>query len=65
MSKAQFDTAPNRNEKYLADYCQVSIESVRNWRRKGVGPTYSRPGGRLVRYSEADIAEWSASQRSA
>ncbi|MBZ5673529.1 MAG: helix-turn-helix domain-containing protein [Acidobacteriia bacterium] len=64
MSKTQLDTAPNRNEKYLADYCQVSVESIRNWRRKKIGPAYTRLAGHMIRYSEADIAEWSASQRS-
>jgi predicted DNA-binding transcriptional regulator AlpA len=59
----KLDNAPNRDEKYLAAYCSVSIESIRNWRRKGVGPAYVRLAGHMIRYSEADIIAWNERQR--
>ena len=37
---------------------RVSVAGLRKWRREGQGPKYMRLGGRLIRYSEADIDAW-------
>ncbi len=63
MSKIEFDAAPNLDEKFVAEYFGVSIPAVRGWRRKKIGPAYTRPAGHLVRYTARDIAAWAASQR--
>lgn len=39
----------------------ISAETLKGWRRRGVGPRYIKVG-RLVRYAPADLAAWKQSQ---
>lgn len=39
----------------------VSPETLKGWRRRGVGPKFVR-AGRLVRYAPEDLAEWKREQ---
>ena len=57
------DSASNTAGKILTEhetaaYLKVKIFSLRKWRREGGGPPYIRCGGRIIRYVEADIANW-------
>jgi len=38
-----------------ARYLGVAVQSVRNWRWKGIGPKYHRVGQRMVRYRRRDL----------
>ena len=44
------------NEKEAAIILGCSVAALRKWRLLGKGPTYCKIG-RLVRYSEADLAD--------
>jgi hypothetical protein len=52
------DMEPNpatlRDERFTANRLGVSVETLRTWRKRGVGPRY-RKLGRCVRYSLADL----------
>ena len=41
----------------VADYLQVPVKTLYDWRHKGVGPSGMRVG-RYVRYRRADIDAW-------
>ena len=41
----------------LAEYLQVELSTLRDWRYKGIGPSFVRTG-RSVRYRPADVDEW-------
>lgn len=43
----------------LAERLQVSLETVRYWRKKGTGPRAIKVG-RAVRYRESDVQVWLA-----
>ncbi len=45
------------NEKQTAQYLCCSVAALRKWRLLGKGPAYCKIG-RLVRYAEADLAEY-------
>jgi len=49
-------------EREAASVLQVSLTSVRRWRREGRGPVY-RKIGRSVRYRQDDLADFVASAR--
>jgi predicted site-specific integrase-resolvase len=53
---------PLMNEVDAARLLQVSLASVRRWRREGRGPVF-RKLGRSVRYRAADLADFVASAR--
>lgn len=38
-----------------ADYTGISAYTLNEWRRKGEGPAYSRPGPRMTRYDVEDL----------
>jgi transposase len=46
------------NEKQVADRYGVSVKTVQNWRRTGVGPRYLKLQDRLVRYPEVFLEEY-------
>jgi predicted DNA-binding transcriptional regulator AlpA len=55
------------NDKMLTDeevskFLAVSINTVRSWRRKKVGPPWHKVQ-RSVRYRESEIIEWVEKQR--
>ena len=48
----------------VAERYQVSPDSLKEWRYKGVGPKYLRIGKR-VRYRMADLERWEQEQEAA
>jgi excisionase family DNA binding protein len=41
-----------------ARYLRVSIDTLKNWRRRNTGPPYKRVGERLVVYRKVDLDAW-------
>jgi excisionase family DNA binding protein len=41
-----------------AMYLRVSIDTLKNWRRRQKGPPFKRVGERLVAYRKADLDAW-------
>jgi excisionase family DNA binding protein len=46
----------------VADYLQIPVKTLAEWRSRGGGPRYSKVG-RHARYDWADVRAWLASQR--
>jgi len=46
----------------LAERFDVPVSTVRDWRRRGIGPTVTKLGG-LVRYAIEDVTTWERSCR--
>ena len=44
-------------EQEVADYCKVSVRTVKRWRAEGTGPPFLR-AGRQVRYRKRDVDAW-------
>ncbi len=64
MSSGNVQAIPGSlTEAELADRLKVKIFTLRKWRRDGSGPPYMRCGGRLIRYSPADVSEWMSRNR--
>lgn len=57
---------PNRplDTREVAAFFGVSMRTVEGWRRRKVGPRFTRTGGRQVRYLPAAIAEFLEEQSS-
>lgn len=49
--------------KDAAEYLGVAIDTLRGYARDGLIP-YSRPGGRLLIFSKADLDKWIEKHRS-
>lgn len=49
------------DSRQVADRLGVAPYTVREWRRKGVGPAYTKIGGRIY-YTPQQIADYIASQ---
>jgi excisionase family DNA binding protein len=47
----------------LAEYLGVSVVTVDDWRRQGIGPVRMVLGKNLVRYRLEDVEEWLQSRR--
>jgi hypothetical protein len=56
------ETAFDRNEKFVARFFGVSVECVRGWRKRQIGPPHRKIGGKLVRYSVAGLTAWAQAQ---
>ncbi len=48
----------------LADYLDVPVTTIRDWRTDGKGPCATKVGGRL-RFARSDVQAWLARQREA
>ena len=48
----------------LAEYLDVPVTTIRDWRTDGKGPCAIRVGGR-VRFAVSDVQRWLADQREA
>lgn len=48
----------------VAERYQISPDSLKEWRYKGVGPRYLRIGKR-VRYRESDLEQWEQEREAA
>lgn len=46
----------------LAEYLDVPVTTIRDWRTDGKGPCAIRVGGR-VRFAVSDVLQWLAEQR--
>lgn len=46
----------------LAEYLDVPVTTIRDWRTDGKGPCAIRVGGR-VRFAESDVLHWLIEQR--
>ncbi|MDN5896653.1 MAG: helix-turn-helix domain-containing protein [Nocardioides sp.] len=46
----------------LAEYLDVPVTTIRDWRTDGKGPCAIRVGGR-VRFAESDVLRWLTDQR--
>jgi excisionase family DNA binding protein len=42
----------------LAAFLGVSVPTILNWKRKGIGPPRCLMGDRLVRYRREDVERW-------
>jgi len=42
----------------VADMLKVSDETMLRWRKDGVGPKFSQPNCRIVRYLRDDVVAW-------
>jgi excisionase family DNA binding protein len=49
----------------VAEELGVTVETLRRWRRSGIGPAARRLGPRLVRYERARVREWLAARGAA
>ena len=61
ISEHQRLSAPVLDESAAAKYLGIAAETLRAWRRKGSGPRFFKMGGKLVRYSIEDLANFAAS----
>jgi predicted DNA-binding transcriptional regulator AlpA len=50
-------------EQEIAEYLDVTLACLRDWRSRKVGPPYIKLG-RLVRYRRKDVLSWLESQAS-
>ncbi len=41
-----------------AQFLAVTDETLFRWRKDGVGPSYSQPNSRLIRYLYDDLVAW-------
>ncbi len=55
-------SAYNRDERFAAAFLGAKVETLRGWRKKKCGPPWRKIGGKLVRYSLADLRAWVESQ---
>ncbi len=44
--------------KQAAGICSVAVSTLKAWRAAGVGPRYSAPNRRTIRYARVDIDHW-------
>jgi predicted DNA-binding transcriptional regulator AlpA len=44
--------------KQVANLLQVSERTLEKWRRERRGPGFTRSSSRMVRYPEAEVAQW-------
>ena len=50
-------------QRETAELLRVSSRTLRDWRRTGTGPPFSRVGTKLIRYLKADVDAWVAKTR--
>ena len=55
-------TAHNRDERFAAAFLGTKTETLRTWRKKGIGPPWRKINGKLIRYSLAELIAWVKSQ---
>jgi hypothetical protein len=56
-------TPTYKDERFVAKYFDVSVECVRGWRKRKVGPPFAKICGHLIRYEVGNLSSWAASQR--
>jgi len=50
-------------EEEAAKILGLSVQTLRNWRFKRIGPPYLKVGSRSVRYSPEDLYKWLEGQK--
>lgn len=48
---------PLWEDEEVAEYLDVSVDTLRTWRHKGGGPVFAK-AGRKVRYFKSDVIAW-------
>jgi excisionase family DNA binding protein len=51
-------------ERELAEYLRLSVETLRNWRKKGQGPPWEEARRGRVRYRAEEVELWLENMRS-
>ncbi|WP_028321269.1 helix-turn-helix transcriptional regulator [Desulfatiglans anilini] len=51
------------NEKQGAEWLNVKVQTLRNWRHLGKGPVYFVVGERSIRYTEEDLERFAYARR--
>lgn len=46
-----------------AEQIAVTVQTLKRWRAKGIGPVYVRTEGGQVRYRPADLEAWLVARR--
>ena len=46
-----------------ARFLSVTDETLFRWRKDGVGPSYSQPNSRVIRYLHEDLLAWMKEQQ--
>lgn len=67
VGMSENNTSPNRRlltQKELAEYLQVPVRTIEDWRTREYGPKFLRVG-RRVRYRESDVDAWLDAQEAA
>jgi len=59
--EALFSKAFNKDETFASRFLGVSVEGLRSWRKRGIGPPW-RKLGKLVKYSAEGLLDWAESQ---
>ena len=55
--------AYNKTDIFVAKYFDVDPQTVRGWRKRGIGPPYKKIAGHLVRYQLSSLIKWAEEQR--
>ena len=58
-------TGPYLSPRNAAEYLDIPLPTLTDWRQKGVGPAFLRVGRRLIRYTKADLDAFMASSAGA
>ena len=48
-------TGPYLSPTNAAEYLDIPLPTLTDWRQKGVGPAFLRVGRRLIRYSKVEL----------
>lgn len=54
----------NKTEEFAACFCGLSVETIRGFRKRSVGPKFRKIMGKSIRYSIASLIEFIESQPS-
>jgi predicted DNA-binding transcriptional regulator AlpA len=65
VTKTKAAPEPLATTEEVAAYLQKPVKTLAQWRSRGIGPKYSKPGGHDVRYDWADVREWVTGQQPA
>jgi len=52
----------NKTEEFAARFCGLSVETIRGFRKRSVGPKFRKIMGKSIRYSIASLTEFMESQ---
>ena len=58
-------TGPYYSPESAAQYLDIPLSTITDWRQKGVGPKFLRVGRRLIRYTKAELDAFMASSAGA